>query len=178
MKKTFSILVVVLLIIAAAIGVNLFTNYHRTFVVLDGPSMEPTIHAGQEVRVHKYAANQTPQRGDIVEYSSSKAIVKQYDKSGKLVHRVIALPGERITISSNKVLVFNTQHTNGFNPDTYLAPNVVTSGTIDLILGPATYFVMGDNRPNALDSRTIGPIPLSDIIGKVTTQLPSFLHKN
>jgi len=130
--------------------------------------MEPTIQAGQVVRVHPYAKGQLPQRGDIVEYSSSNKLVKQYAKSGKLIHRIIALPGERITISNNKVLVYNTQYPNGFNPDTFLSPKVVTAGNIDVTLGPNMYYILGDNRSNSLDSRYIGPIPLKDIIGKVT----------
>lgn len=168
MKKLVGIIAVLLLIVIAIFGVTAFVNYHRTLVTFNGTSMEPTIHTGQVVKVHAYTKGQTPQRGDVVEYSSSKKIVLQFAKSGKLIHRIIALPGERITINNDKVLVYNAQNPHGFNPDTYIASNVVTLGSVDLTLSSGMYFVMGDNRPDALDSRAIGPIPVSDIIGKVT----------
>lgn len=168
MKKVVSAIAVLLVAAVTTFGIIAFINYHQTFVKMDGTSMEPTIQPGQVVRVHPYTKDQLPQRGDIVEYSSSEKIVLQYAKSGKLIHRIIALPGERITISNNKVLVYNTQYPNGFNPDTFLSPNAVTAGNIDVTLSPNMYYVLGDNRPDSLDSRYTGPIPLKDIIGKVT----------
>lgn len=160
---------IALLFVGLIVGIVIMVGvYHNSHVVLDGPSMEPTIHNGQSLTVTKFASGVSPKRGNIVEYSSSNKLVKKYSTSGKLIHRIIALPGERITISNNKVLVFNQQNPNGFNPDTYLAPNIVTAGNVDTTLAPDTFFVMGDNRPNALDSRAIGPTTLSDIIGKVT----------
>jgi signal peptidase I len=176
-KKFLPIIAVVVLVVLVAFGAKIFIDYHRTFVYLDGPAMEPAIHAGQEVRVHSYPKNQTPQREDIVEYTSSNKLVKQHTSSGKLIQRVVALPNERITISNGEVTVYSNQRPEGFNPDTYLAPGVVTSGNVDITLGPSMYFVMGDNRPDSLDSRIIGPIPIHGIIGKITTNLPSYFPK-
>jgi len=169
MKKVASVVAIVVLIAAAVLGGMYLYNNKHSFVTLDSVSMEPTIKNGQKVRVHKYKAAQTPQRGDVVEYASgTDPLVQKYSKSGKLIHRVIALPGERITIKNGAVQVYNNQHPNGFNPDTYLASNVVTEGDIDDTLAAGMYFLMGDNRHYALDSRAIGPIPLSEIIGQVT----------
>jgi signal peptidase I len=172
MKKLPLVLLSVgLVIIGIIIGVIIsIAAYHKVHVILDGPAMEPTIHSGQNLMVNKYKDASEIKRGDIVEYKSSNPLVSKSSKSGKLIHRVIALPGERITIKNETVLVFNAQHPNGFNPDTYSAPNVTTQGDIDKTLSKDSYFVMGDNRPKALDSRTIGPIPFKDIIGKITYQ--------
>jgi signal peptidase I len=168
MNKLVKAIAIALLIVVVGFGAVSLHNYRQTFVKMDGTSMVPTIQPGQVVRVHPYPKGQLPQRGDLVEYSSPEKIVLQYAQSGKLIHRIIALPGERITISNNKVLVYNKQHPNGFNPDTFLSSNVVTAGNINVTLEPNMYYVLGDNRPDSLDSRYTGPVPLKDIIGKVT----------
>jgi signal peptidase I len=36
-----------------------------------------------------------------------------------------------------------------------------------LTLGPDEYFFMGDNRPVSHDSRSFGPIPADQIVGRV-----------
>ena len=172
MKKVLiAILIVVILVSLVSLGTFLYLYKIGAPVTMDGLGMAPTINSGKVVHVVKYPKGQTPQRGDIVEYKSSNALVKQSVPSGKLIHRVVALPGERVTVNSDKVLVYNAQHPSGFDPASLLASGTITTSVsgfnIDTTLGPHTYFLMGDNQPHALDSRIIGPIPLSDIIGKV-----------
>lgn len=168
MRKPLVITTIFVTILVLAGGIVLGINYRNSRVVLDGPSMEPTIHSGQMVSVKKYGSASEVQRGDIIEYKGSGQLVDKHTTSGKLIHRVIALPGERIVIKDGSVLVFNTQNPKGFNPDSYLASDVKTQGAVDQTLSKDTYFVMGDNRPNALDSRSTMPVPYKDIIGKVT----------
>lgn len=169
MKRLLKILLIILAAFVVLIIVGLVRLHFATLhIVFDGSSMEPTIHNNQSLLVESYKSNELPKRGDVVEYASTNKMVKQYSKSVLLLHRIIALPGERITVNNDKVLVYNAQQPNGFNPDTaYLSSNVVTSGNVDLTLSQNMYFIMGDNRPNALDSRAIGPVGLKDIIGKV-----------
>lgn len=169
MKRSIKVISIVsaALIILVIIGIVRLILSTPHFV-MDGPSMEPAIHTGQSLVLKPYKANDLHKRGDIVVYKSTNKLVQQYSKSGRLIHRIIALPGERITISDNKVLVYNALHPDGFNPDTdYISTGIATVGTIDQTLGQNMYFVMGDNRPNALDSRAIGPIPFKDILGTV-----------
>lgn len=170
MKKFLLILAGLFLLLAGIIigFIIVFNVYHNSHIVLDGPSMEPTIHNGQSLTVANYENANLVKRGDIIEYHSSHDLVKKYSKTGKLIHRVIALPGERITVNNGKVLVYNAEHPEGFNPDTYLIPTVTTAGAVDTTLPAGKYFVMGDNRPNALDSRSTGLISFPDIIGKVS----------
>lgn len=170
MKKLFKIIAILVATLVLLVIVGLIRlNSDAQHVIIDGPAMEPTIHSNQRLTLTQYKVGELPKRGDIVEYTSSNMLVRKYSKSGKLLHRIIALPGERVTIDNNKVLVYNTQNPDGFNPDAaYLSGDVVTAGAIDLKLGQNRYFVMGDNRPNALDSRAFGPIAADDIIGKIS----------
>lgn len=168
-KKFLKVFVIVTAILVALIILVIVRLQFATVeLVLDGGAMEPTIHKGQTVTTEYYKSDELPQRGDIVEYSSTNKLVSKYSKSGRLAHRIIALLGERITVKNKQVLVYNQQQPNGFNPDgPYIASNVITPGDVDVTLEKNVYFVMGDNRPDALDSRAIGPVALSDIIAKI-----------
>ena len=80
------------------------------------------------------------------------------------VKRVVGLPGDRIYIRNGHV------YRNGVRePDSFTEPcdgasecNFRTPITV-----PAgDYYMMGDNRPDSVDSRFWGPIPKAWIIGK------------
>lgn len=145
--------------IVSIAGFSLFyINYARTHDVLSGQSMEPTLKSGQNLKLSFYKGEANPARGDIIEYKDVKY--------SKLVHRVIGLPGERIKIENNKVMIYNKNNPEGFTPE---YPNVsdATAGSVDVELGANQFFVLGDNRPHASDSRIRGPIERQDILARV-----------
>ena len=120
MKKILRIIAVLLLVLSSLIigFIKVAGVYQSSHVVFDGTSMEPTIHNGQQLSVAVYENANQIKRGDIVEYHSVHPLAQKYSSRGKLVHRVIALPGDRITVSKGKVVVYNTEHPEGVNPDT------------------------------------------------------------
>jgi signal peptidase I len=158
MKKRLVIFVFIITVLILGIGI-FYKGYVNTHDVLNSPAMEPTIKTGQNIKITHYPKASNPVRGDVVEYKDPKYT--------KLVHRVVAVPGERVVIKNNTVLVFNTEHPNGFTPN-FDNIDSRTPGTIDIILGSDEFFVLGDNRSNSYDSRVRGPVKASDIIGKVT----------
>lgn len=161
---TVSFALIGVMAVVAIIGVVILLQSNGRTVTLVGPAMSPTINSGQKVKITPYTSNQSPQRGDIVLYTQPNTNTSNKD----LIHRIVGVPGDRITISKGQVTIFNSQNPEGFNPDPiYLKDSVTTSGERDLILSPQTYFVLGDNRSNSLDSRIFGPIQSSSIIGKV-----------
>ena len=122
--------------------------------------MVPTLQNGEKLIV--WGAGYEPQRGDVI-------IVDSYTPYGKpLVKRVIAKGGDTICIDYET----GTVAVNGevlredyIAEPTYLGYDVEFPYTVP----EGTVFVMGDNRNNALDSRSsyVGCIDERDILGKV-----------
>jgi signal peptidase I len=103
------------------------------------------------------------QRGDVVVFRYPK------NPSVYYIKRVIGLPGEKIQISHREVKIFNKENPDGFvlNEVSYLSPSEETMGEATTTLTDQEYFVMGDNRKYSSDSRSWGPVPKEDVIGKV-----------
>jgi signal peptidase I len=149
------------------IGVALLVAFLvRTFVlahfVVDGTSMATTLHDGDRVFVNKLSYRlHDPHRGDVVVLHEINGTTNR-----DLIKRVIALPGETIEMRNCDVTI-NGRHLE----EPYLDPQVVTPGNCGGDLQPTTVpkdhvFVMGDNRAGSLDSRNLGPIAESDLVGR------------
>ena len=164
---------IAILVIAPLLAIFLTTFVFQSYEV-DGPSMETTLQNRDRLIVLKLPKTiskitrnpYVPKRADIVIFNLDEG-----SSLGKrqLIKRVIALPGERITIKDSKVTVYNEENPNGFNPDSAPYGSVIkyTSGDIDLVVPEGSVFVCGDNRPNSLDSRAFGPVSLDDVVGKL-----------
>ncbi|MDI9567869.1 MAG: signal peptidase I [bacterium] len=141
--------------IALVLAFFIITFVVQSFVV-DGSSMEPTLHHGQRLLVNKFIYYFTrPQRGDI--------IVFQYPANPRedFIKRVIGVGGDHIQIKDGKVFV------NGHPlEEPYLLEP--TYGDFEGTVPPDSYFVLGDNRNNSRDSRypDVGMLLREDIIGK------------
>ncbi len=138
----------------------------RTFLlahfVVDGTSMRTTLETGDRVFVNKLSYRlHDPNRGDVV-------VLHQIGGSSErdLIKRVIALPGEEISVLSCQVTIDGVRL-----DEPYLDPTVVTPGNCGGDYGPTvvpddSVFVMGDNRAGSSDSRALGPIHESDLVGR------------
>jgi signal peptidase I len=138
----------------------------RTFLlahfVVDGTSMRTTLETGDRVFVNKLSYRlHDPNRGDVV-------VLHQIGGSSErdLIKRVIALPGEEIAVQSCQVTIDGVRL-----DEPYLDPTVVTPGNCGGDYGPTvvpddSVFVMGDNRAGSSDSRALGPIHQSDLVGR------------
>ncbi|MBS4224307.1 signal peptidase I [Lederbergia citrea] len=141
----------------------------RTFVftpvIVDGASMEPTLHDREKIIVSKTISWMGEvQRGDIV-------IIKDKDSKTNYVKRVIGLPGDILEMKDDELFI---NHELVMEP--YLNANKKTAenkgGKLTEDFGPLTvpekqYFVMGDNRLRSSDSRNqLGFIESERMIGK------------
>lgn len=153
MKKSDWLFLVSIILIF--IGLRLFVFFPAA---VDGRSMAPTLATGDRgiVLMHK-----KPERFDIVTLDSHDADEKIYIK------RVIGLPGETVTYHKGILTIDGTTY-----KEPYLDPQLVYDDEGNSLTGDFTvkvpkdsYFVLGDNRGNSNDSRSIGPIKKSDIDG-------------
>ncbi len=126
----------------------------RTFIVtpgiVNGNSMETTLHDGEMVLVNKIGLLSGLERFNIV--------VVNY-KDGSIIKRVIGLPGETVKYADNVLYI------NGEEVSTPIEFQKTDDFT--LTAGKDEYIVLGDNRGNSTDSRLIGPVNKKDIKGKV-----------
>jgi len=123
---------------------------------VEGQSMEPNLHTDQRLVVEKMSYRfRGPQRFDIV--------VLRLPNQGEdlLIKRVVGLPGETVEIRGGQVYISGEPLYEPFiDEDT--SPGRIESVTVP----PLHVYVMGDNRNHSNDSRSFGPVPIDDIVGR------------
>jgi signal peptidase I len=175
-------------IIAVALGLALAI---QAFVVkpyeIPSGSMLPTLHLGQRILVDRVGTHfSSPQVGDIYVFHPPAsetcanpregqsgggqdarracAVVQAQESDQTYVKRVVGGPGDHLSIRDGHV------YRNGKREqDSYTIPcdgsgECNFPGTITIPRGD--YYMMGDNRPDSLDSRFWGPVPKAWMIGE------------
>ncbi len=149
-------------IIALAIVIPIRTFIAQPFIV-SGASMDPTFATDQYLIVDQISYRlEKPHRDDVIIFKYP------LDPKTYFIKRIIALPGETISMDNGKVTILNKENPKGFllNEDNYITKNHRTSDTFTRELGLDEYFVMGDNRPQSSDSRTWGVLESKYIVGR------------
>ncbi len=141
--------------IAVAIGFLIVTFVAQRTIVHD-VSMQPTLYEGDNLIVEKISPRiGNLNRGDIIVF---------HEPQGKrqLIKRIIAVEGDTVEIKDGKVYV------NGEAlEEDYIKGDYTPEGEYNnLTVGKGQVFVLGDNRMNSRDSRSIGPIDISTVTGK------------
>jgi signal peptidase I len=132
-------------------------------------SMAPTIAANSTVTIESFSYwFRNPQRGEIVVYQTQGLIGTPADQL--FIKRVVGLPGEQMIISNGFLFVNGgaVTITNEFGPIIFhTLPSESLTIVTNLTIPTGSYFVIGDNASNSLDSRMHGPVPRAQIIGLV-----------
>lgn len=93
-----------------------------------------------------------------------------YEHDGRLLTgRIVAVPGDRVEVTEDGQLKIN-----GYVQDTlYGQPTMPAHGgpSYPVTVGHDQYFVLGDGRTAAEDSREFGTVGIDDVQGKVITLL-------
>lgn len=138
----------------------------RTFffspIVVDGPSMQPTLYDRDQMIVNKFIYKlKDPDRFDIVIFHASE------DKD--FIKRVIGLPGEHVMVKDNVLYINGEEVEQPFLEGNHIVTN---DFTLEMLPGgheviPEGYvLVLGDNRSNSTDSRSLGLVSIDQIVGK------------
>jgi signal peptidase I len=142
----------------AVVVALLITNFVFTMVLVDGASMEPTLH--DRNRIFAFRLGYQPKNGDIVFFKPVGDPKKYYIK------RVIAVEGQTIDIKEGYVYLDGVKL-----KENYVADVIKGSypGKYPKVVPKDCVFVMGDNRNNSRDSRDelgVGMVNKKTIAGK------------
>lgn len=153
-KELIIFIVTVIAIIGGYYGTKCYINNRYGYYVVEGESMLPNIQNNQEVKVDKY---KKISRYDIVVIDVG---------NHEIIKRVIGLPGDILKFTKDDKLYINDEEI------TYPFEIIGKTRTIDeeITLDYQFYYVLGDNRDNAYDSRTFGKVSKSQIVGVVVNK--------
>jgi signal peptidase I len=125
-------------------------------VVVEGPSMRPTLLSGEWIVVNRWAYKVgSPQRGDVIVF-----LPPTDAQTDDLIKRVIGLPGEELEIRGGSVWI------DGALLEEEYISGITSSSDDRWQLRDDELFVMGDNRGLSLDSRSFGPVSIRQVVGK------------
>lgn len=150
------------IVIALALTIIIRTFFF-TPIVVDGASMEPTLHNQERMIVTKIGE---PKRFDIVVFHATE--------DQDYIKRIIGLPGDRIEYKEDILYINGTPYdepyldkakqelTDGLLTESFTLQETAVHSEV---VPEGHLFVMGDNRGYSIDSRHIGAIPIEKVVG-------------
>jgi len=154
------ILVTFLLALLIVIPIRAFL--FQPFLV-KGQSMEPSFYSGDYLIVDELTYRfRDPKRGEVIVFKYPQ------NEKQKFIKRVIGLPGEKIEINGEELIVKNEKGEIVYSERN---PSNSIFGNLEIELEKNEFFVLGDNRAHSLDSRYFGKVKKREIIGRVVLRL-------
>ena len=146
------------LLFSAAASVLIITFLYQP-VRVEGTSMLPRLVDQDRLFINKFVYRFTAiDRGDVVVFHYPRDLKLSYIK------RVIAIPGDRLQIDRGQVYVNGKPLDEPYVPEQYR-----DARSFDPIVVPKDeFFVLGDHRSIASDSREFGTVKRDLIYGKAT----------
>lgn len=155
------------IVLTVVIFVGIQTFVAQPFKV-EGASMEMTVLPDQYVLIDKLTPHWAAYvRGDIVvlnppsRYSGSTGL--------PFIKRVIGLPGDHVQLKDGKVYVNGTALDEPYvfaDRGVRQATDPSPGGASEWLVPQGELLVMGDHRQESADSRSFGPIEISQVIGR------------
>lgn len=151
--------------IVVGVGAIVLAVVIRTFLLeafwIPSPSMRETLIENDRILVNKVNYRFTDiARFDVVVFTNPD----ENSASKELVKRVIGLPGETVELVNGEVFIDGVT----IGPESYIYDQAVNDDNFGPVTVPqGEYFVLGDNRSNSSDSRSVvGTVERDLIQGK------------
>ncbi len=163
--------------VAVAVGALAVALLIKAFLLqafyIPSASMVDTLHENDRVLVNKLSYRIGDiDRGDVIVFEKPPGAGGNIDD---FIKRVVALPGETITIVDGAVYIDGALLDEPYTGEQRTVPRpieIVSQGCTNepaedrCVLADGWYFVMGDNRGNSTDSRVFGPIHKDTVVGR------------
>ena len=139
----------------------LFVPKGSWFNLVDGSSMEPTLHDKQVVFTDMTEVT----RGDIITSRFPEWLIEKDPSRSEMliIKRVIGLPGDTIRIAEEGIYVNNQLLEEDYVSEENKKHTVVEKAPREFVLTEEEYFIVGDNREVSYDSRYFGPVKETDL---------------
>lgn len=164
-----------------ALSVHVRSHFVEPFRI-PSASMEPSVLRGDflfaDKRYNCPGCKYRIQQGDVAIFAAPN------DRTQLSVKRIIALPGDRVSIEGRAVRVNGETLSSGESAEVdgtirvteraagrrewtvQWSPTEFVPADVELTVPPGHVFVLGDNRSNALDSRQLGSVSMEDVVGR------------
>lgn len=144
------------IVISAVVSILIIMFLYQP-VRVEGTSMLPRLEDHDRLFINKFVYRISAiHRGDVVVFHYPRDPEKSYIK------RVIALPGDRLSIDRGQVFLNGKRQSEPYVPDQYRDQRSLA----ETVIPEDTYFMMGDHRSISSDSREFGPVDRDLIYGK------------
>ena len=130
-------------------------------------SMLPTLQIQDKILVEKVTpkitskSNLSKFRNKIIVFNAPEELIKAgYRTDTALIKRVIGVPGDKVEVKEGNLYLNDVAQNN------YIYDKNINYSIGPLIVPEQSFWVMGDNRNNSMDSHIWGFLPYEKIIGR------------